>query len=184
MFSLIVLSLGLAMDAVAVSLVRGASGEHKLPRALEVGMFFGIAQGLMPLVGWSVGALFSGAIAAFDHWVAFALLGFLGTRMLAEAVQGGPEDDTSARRSHYAGLTIAAIATSIDAAAAGITLPLLEQPVALSCLTIGLVTGVLCVAAYWLGTRATAKLGKGAEIFGGLALIALGVKILVEHLGA
>ena len=176
------MSLGLAMDAIAVSLIRGASGEHSWARAIEAAAFFGVAQGVMPIIGWSVGAAFSGSIAAFNHWIAFALLSFLGVRMLVAALQSSPHDPPYSSRSHYAGLIIAAIATSIDAAAAGITLPLLKQPVAIACLTIGFVTAALCIPAYWLGSRASRKMGKAAEIFGGIALIALGAKILAEHL--
>lgn len=172
------------MDAVAVSLVRGATGEHRFLRALEIGMIFGVAQGIMPLIGWSVGVTFSSTMAAFGHWIGFALLSFLGLRMLSEAARSGQENTLSQRRSHYVGLIIAAIATSIDAAAAGITLPLLKLPIGIACLTIGLITAALCVPAYWLGTRASSTMGKTAEILGGIALIALGTKILVEHLAA
>ncbi|MFB0612834.1 manganese efflux pump MntP [Aurantiacibacter poecillastricola] len=186
MFALVFLAVGLAMDAVAVALVRGATGEHRPARALEVAAFFGVAQGVMPLIGWAIGVTLAGVIAAFDHWIAFALLGFLGLRMLHEAFTG---DDEAAvpphtRRTYYAGLAVAAIATSIDAAAAGITLPLLGQPLGLSCLIIGATTAALCLPAYWLGTRASPDTGKAAEVLGGLVLIGLGIKILVEHLGA
>lgn len=184
MFSLIILSLGLAMDAVAVALVRGANGEHSIFRAIEIGVIFGAAQGLMPIIGLSVGVAFSDAIAVIDHWIAFALLSLLGIRMLVDAARNGQEEMAGAPRSHYAGLMIAAVATSIDAAAAGITLPLLSQPAEIASLVIGLVTAILCIPAYWLGTRASRKTGKVAEIVGGIALIALGAKILIEHLTA
>ena len=172
------------MDAVAVSLVRGATGEHKILRALEIGAIFGIAQGLMPLIGWSVGVTFASTMADFGHWIAFALLSFLGLRMLSQAVSSGQENTSARRRTHYAGLIVAAVATSIDAAAAGITLPLLKLPIGIACLTIGLITAALCVPAYWLGTRASGAMGKAAEILGGIALIALGIKILIERLAA
>ena len=180
MLGLFFLAIGLAMDAVAVSLVRGATGEHRWIRALEVGLAFGVAQGVMPLLGWGLGAAFSDRIAAFDHWIAFLLLGFLGIRMLREAASDkGPS--TVRARNYYAGLAIAAIATSIDAAAAGITLPMLGQPIGTACAVIGGVTAALCVAAYWLGLRASPRSGKIAEIIGGLVLIGLGTRILVEH---
>ncbi len=104
--------------------------------------------------------------------------------MLSEAARSGQENTDARRRTHYAGLIVAAIATSIDAAAAGITLPLLKLPIGIACLTIGLITAALCVPAYWLGTRASSTMGKAAEILGGIALIALGVKILIERLAA
>ena len=180
MLGILALSLGLAMDAVAVSLVRGSVGERRLLRAVEVGLFFGVAQGLMPLVGWSLGLAFASFIAAFDHWIAFVLLGFLGSRMLLGAASRH-EASAEPRKSHYAGLSVAAVATSIDAAAAGVTLPLLEQSVLTACLTIGAVTAVLCMAAYWVGMRAPRSYGKLAEALGGIVLIGLGTKILIEH---
>lgn len=190
MFEILVLSVGLAMDALAVALVRGSVGRHQPLRALEVGLAFGLAQGLMPLLGWGVSLVFAGAVEAFDHWLAFVLLSALGVRMLYEAWrgdgEGGGEGTAAAgpRRSYYFGLLMAALATSVDAAAAGLTLPLLDVPIAVSCLVIGGVTAVLCTAGYWLGVRATPRSGKRAEVVGGVVLIALGVKILVEHLGA
>ena len=171
------------MDAVAVALVRGSVGEHRAWRAIEVGLFFGVAQGVMPLAGWALGTAFAGRIAAIDHWVAFALLAFLGGRMIVAAMSGDDDTAPSKPHSHYAGLTIAAVATSIDAAAAGITLPLLDAPVALSCLIIGGVTALLCTAAYAGGTRASQRMGTWAELAGGMILIGLGIKILAEHLG-
>ncbi|MFA9200369.1 MAG: manganese efflux pump MntP family protein [Cypionkella sp.] len=183
MLALAILALGLAMDAVAVAVARGAAGEPGARRALEVGAAFGIAQGLMPLVGWGLGVALAGAIAAFDHWIAFALLTVLGLRMIREALRG-PDAGGGSAASHYGGLAAASVATSVDAAAAGIALPLLGQPIALACLIIGGTTGVLCVVAYGLGGRAGARIGARAELLGGLVLIALGGKILVEHLGA
>lgn len=184
MLALLILSFGLAMDAAAVALVRGSVGEHRPLRAIEVGAFFGAAQGLMPLAGWGVGVALADRIAAIDHWIAFVLLALLGGKMLKEAFDEGEVRPAALGRSHYAGLALAAVATSIDAAAAGVTLPLLAQPVAVSCLTIGAVTAALSAAAYWLGTRANRTLGKWAEIAGGVVLIGLGFKILLEHLAA
>lgn len=182
MLGILFLSFGLAMDAVAVALVRGSVGERRSLRAVEVGLFFGAAQGLMPLIGWSLGVAFASAIAAFDHWIAFVLLGFLGSRMLIQAASRDGEAKVDAGRSHYLGLSAAAIATSIDAAAAGVTLPLLGQPVTTACFTIGALTAALCMAAYWLGTQAPQRYGKWAEAFGGIVLIGLGTSILIEHM--
>lgn len=181
MFALIILSVGLAMDAVAVAMVRGAKGEHSVFRAIETGVVFGAAQGFMPLIGWSAGVVISDAIAAIDHWIAFALLSFLGAKMLVDAARDGKDETPGTARSHYTGLIIAAVATSIDAAAAGITLPLLGPSIWIACLIIGLVTAMLCIPAYWLGTRASGNIGKVAEIIGGIVLIALGAGILIEH---
>lgn len=182
MTEILILAVGLAMDAVAVALVRGSVGEHRPWRAIEVGLFFGIAQGVMPLAGWALGTAFADQIAAIGHWVAFSLLALLGGRMIHEALMADDDAAGSKARSHYAGLAIAAVATSIDAAAAGIALPLLDAPVALSCLTIGGVTALLCAFAYVGGMRASERLGQWAELAGGVILIGLGTKILVEHL--
>jgi len=186
MIAVLILALALAMDAFAVALVRGASGPHSGWRALETGLAFGVAQGVMPLIGWALGALFVGWFAAVDHWVAFVLLSFLGYRMMREGLDAddGAEDGAEiSGKSHFAALLGAAIATSIDAAAAGLTLELFSPPVLLSCLVIGLVTLALCAPAYWFAARIGPALGKKAEIVGGAVLIGLGVKILADHTG-
>ncbi len=188
MIAVLILSLALAMDAFAVSLVRGATGPHSGWRAMETGLAFGVAQGVMPLAGWALGSLFIGWLAAIDHWIAFALLVFLGIRMLHEGLGERAGDDDAENpggsgRSHFSVLLLAAIATSIDAAAAGLTLDLFSPPVLLSCLTIGLVTLALCVPGYWFAARIGPRLGAKAEVFGGMVLVGLGVKILAEHTG-
>ncbi|MXO73438.1 manganese efflux pump MntP [Alteraurantiacibacter buctensis] len=187
MTALFLLALALAMDAFAVSIARGAAGPHSLARAAETGLAFGAAQGVMPLLGWAAGALFIRWIEAFDHWIAFGLLAFLGARMLREAFSDSDDDaeeaaSTERQRGHWAALLLAAIATSIDAAAAGLTLDLFGVPVLLACAIIAAVTAALCVPAYWFASRIGGKLGHVAEGLGGVVLIGLGVKILVEHL--
>ena len=181
MFALLVLSVGLAMDAFAVSLVRGSVGERRFVRAAELGLAFGLAQGLMPLVGWGLADALGEAFKAFDHWIAFVLLSVLGGRMLFEAFSP-PEGAQVGRHSRLLGLAIAAFATSIDAGAAGITFDLFGFVVPLACLAIGATTAVLCTAGYMLGARVPGQLGKKAEILGGLVLIALGTRILITHL--
>ena len=183
MVELLLLALALAADAFAVSLVRGSVGEHRLLRALEVGLAFGAAQGLMPLIGWALGMLFAEAIEAVDHWIAFGLLSILGLKMIREAWLDEPEELVPSRSGFWLGLLAAALATSIDAAAAGLTLDLFAPPVWLCCLVIGVVTALLSTAGYWFASRVGERLGRWAEAGGGLVLIALGVRILVEHLG-
>lgn len=184
MLAIIILALGLAMDAVAVALARGAGGEHRMARAIEIGAAFGAAQGLLPLAGWALGLAFADWIAPFDHWIAFTLLAFLGLRMIHEAFDAADPDPAMRARSHYAGLALAAIATALDAGAAGLTLPLFAPPVLVSCLVIAVVTATLCTPAYWLGTQVSARFGRAAEIMGGAALIAIGAHILAAHLTA
>lgn len=180
LFSLLALALGLAMDAFAVSVAQGASGRPGTAGALRIGAAFGVAQGLMPLIGWALGAAFEGAIRNVDHWVAFVLLGLLGTKMLREGLAGA--DATPAPALIGWALLGAAVATSVDAAAAGITLPMIGAPVAIACGVIGLVTAALCVAGVRIGAAYGARLGKLAEITGGTLLILIGAKILIQHL--
>jgi putative Mn2+ efflux pump MntP len=177
MIQLGLLAVALAMDAFAVSLAQGAA---RRGGALRIALAFGAAQALMPLIGWGLGAAFADAIRSFDHWVAFLLLAALGGKMLHEALHGDSPSPAPALIGWALGG--AAVATSVDAAAAGVTLPLLGAPIALACAVIGAVTAALCYAGVRIGAAGGARLGKAAEVAGGLLLIALGGKILVEHL--
>lgn len=183
MATLLFLALALSADAFAVALCQGAGAGGRLGprRALTIGAAFGAAQGLMPLLGWGLSVAFAGVIRAVDHWVAFALLALIGAKMIHEGLQSG-EADCEARPALLGwSLLAAAIATSVDAAAAGVTLTLLPTPVWASCLAIGLVTLTLCAGAVVAGGRLRVALGRRAELLGGLVLIALGLKILLEH---
>jgi manganese efflux pump family protein len=188
MFALFLLALALAADAFAVSIARGAGGPHSFFRALETGLVFGAAQGIMPLLGWALGALFMVWIEAVDHWVAFALLTFLGLRMLFASISGSDGDEGAAAgsaaigKAHYIALLAAAVATSIDAAAAGLTLDLFGLPVWLACAVIAGVTAAVCVPGYWFASRIGGQLGHLAEGIGGVVLVGLGIKILFDHL--
>jgi putative Mn2+ efflux pump MntP len=178
-FSLSVLALGLAMDAVAVAVAQGAAGRAHRASALVIGLAFGAAQGLMPLIGWTIGSAFLPLVRSVDHRIAFVLLSFLGGRMIREAREpraGGPGEP-------LAGLALlsAAVATSIDALAAGVTLPALAVPVLPACVTIGGVTGLLSLLGVHVGAAAGSRVGKWAEMAGGLVLIGLGFKILIQH---
>jgi len=179
MLTLVALALALAMDAFAAALCQGA-GRPGVRHAIVVGLAFGVAQGLMPLAGWGLGAAFAGIVRHVDHWIAFALLVFLGLRMAREGLAREP-DDCAPPLAGWA-LVGAAIATSVDAAAAGVTLPLLGVPVWLACLVIGSITAALCAAGVLLGALAGARFGRGAAVAGGAALVLLGAKILVDHL--
>ena len=181
MWALFILSIALAMDAFAVSLVRGSVGQRSVARAAELGAAFGLAQGLMPLLGWALADLLGDLFTVVDHWVAFILLSVLGWRMLRESF-APPDGPSPGEHSHLLGLATAAFATSIDAAAAGVTFDLLGLSVPLACLTIGATTALLCTAGYLVGGRVPERLGKRAEFVGGLVLIGLGLKILLEHL--
>lgn len=178
-FSLAALAVGLAMDAVAVAVCQGASGRATAGMAVKLGAAFGGAQALMPLLGWAIGAAFMPLVAAIDHWLALVILVFLGAAMLRQ----GRRTDGALPCETLAGLGLlaAAGATSIDAMAAGVTLPALGAPVLAACAAIGAVTFLLCAAGTWVGRLAGQRAGKYAEMAGGIILIGLGIRIFVDH---
>lgn len=189
--SILLLAVGLAMDATAVSAAKGLSVPRVAPRqALLVAALFGGFQALMPVVGWFVGGALGEVVAAWDHWIAFALLGAIGGKMLHEALAGGdtadrPDDGAGARDAFgLRVLLVLAVATSIDALAVGVTLPMLDAPFFATIATIGCVTAALSLCGLWAGRRFGAMLGPRLDAVGGVVLIGLGAKILVEHLGA
>jgi putative Mn2+ efflux pump MntP len=183
--SILMLALGLAMDATAVAAARGLAVPRVLPRHVAlVSLFFGGFQALMPLIGWLVGSRVGALVSAWDHWIAFGLLGAIGGKMLWEARPGADADEAKSEGDLF-GLKVMfvlAVATSIDALAVGITLPMLGAPLALTLTTIGVTTAVLSAAGLYAGRRFGALLGKRLDAIGGLVLIGLGTKILIEHL--
>lgn len=183
--SILLMAVGLAMDATAVAAARGLAAPEIKPRhAVLVAVFFGGFQALMPGIGWWLGSAVGALVAAWDHWIAFALLGGLGGKMLWEARQD--DDDAPPPGDPFAPklmLTLA-VATSLDALAVGVTLPLIGAPLVLSVVTIGVTTAVLSVAGLYVGGRFGAVLGNKLDVAGGLVLVGLGLKILVEHLAA
>lgn len=182
MLEAIVLSIGLAMDATAVATARSVSGVTR--RALIVlAISFGVFQAGMAAAGWLLGAASADWVARWDHWIAFGLLLLIGGKMLYEAVTGDDED-TGPAVLELRTILVLSIATSIDAFAAGVTLPTLAAPPALALVLIGVVTLVLSALGGLVGVRLARHLGSKLEIVGGLALIGIGVKTLVEHLSS
>jgi putative Mn2+ efflux pump MntP len=179
MIEALLLALALAMDAFAVALTQGAKFRPSLRGGLAIALTFGVFQALMPLAGWVIGAVALIYVEAVDHWIAFGLLTFLGVRMLGGHV--GDEEAARALTGHT--LLIAGVATSIDALAAGITLPTLGVSPWLAAALIGIVTFIMSGAGVLLGRRAGDHLGEWAERAGGIILIGLGLKILAEHTG-
>lgn len=145
-------------------------------------LFFGAFQALMPLAGFVLGLALAEWLAAFDHWIIFLLLTGIGIHMIHEAKSVGDEKLHSPFRTNK--LLVLATATSIDAFAVGVGFSLLDSGLVVTVTTIGLVTFALCLPAVWFGTKLGKLFAKRAEIFGGLVLIAIGCKILFEHLGA
>lgn len=183
--SIFALAVGLAMDAMAVAAARGIATPRLLPRhVLLVALYFGGFQALMPLLGYYAGAQVGPWITAWDHWVAFVLLGAVGGKLLWEglATSSGSPEVGEDRLFAPAAMLVLAVATSIDALAVGFTLPMLEAPLVTSVITIGLTTAALSGLGITIGRRLGPMLGKRLDVFGGLVLIGLGAKILFEHL--
>lgn len=184
MITLLLLALALSMDAFAAAISQGARARRhaSLSQALRIGFAFGAAQGLMPLLGWSLGVAFESVIRDIDHWIAFVLLAGIGARMVHQGLTAGPrKEGAPVPLATGWPLVATAIATSVDAAAAGVTLAFVDRPVVVACAVIGAVTLALSTAGVLIGRAAGALVGARAEEFGGLVLIGLGVKILIEH---
>ncbi len=176
---LFLIAVGLAMDAFAVSVSNGmAIPNLRLRGALKFGLFFGFFQMLMPYIGWLAGQLFSHYITTFDHWVAFVLLAYIGIKMILDAKNG----EEASGSTKFKVLLILAIATSIDALAAGITFAFMPGNIYYYVGVIGITTFVLSTFGALIGKRAGCALGSRAQIAGGILLVFMGLKILIEHL--
>ena len=184
---LFLIGVGLSMDAFAVSICQGLSmTKIKWGHALTVGLYFGGFQALMPFTGWMLGSQFAGRIQQYDHWAAFVLLVLIGGNMIREALSG--EEDEAEDAAIGAGLDhkklfLMAIATSIDALAVGVTFAFLDTAILPAIGIIGTTTFFISVAGVAVGCWFGARYKKRAEITGGVILVLLGVKILLEHLG-
>ena len=182
--AILLLAVGLAMDAMAVAAARGLATPKILPRhVFLVAAFFGGFQALMPLLGWAIGKGLGPLVQAWDHWIAFVLLSGIGAKMLWEA-RSKNADAVPVELYGFKVMLVLAVATSIDALIAGVTLPMVDAPLLLSLVTIGVTTAVLSALGLFAGRRFGALLGKRLDVVGGLVLIGLGVKTLVEHLRA
>ena len=182
MVEIFLIAVSLALDAFAVSVSSGISiPGFGVKQAARMGLWFGAFQFMMPVAGWLLGSSVSQYIETVDHWVAFGLLAVIGGRMAWGSLRGGEEDeapaDLSARR-----LCLLAIATSIDALAVGVSMAFMNVPVLASAVVIGVVAFVLSLVGGLVGKRLGSLFQRRAELAGGLVLIAIGVKILVEHL--
>ena len=183
---LLLMGVGLAMDAFAVSICKGL-GMRKVNKkhALVIALFFGGFQALMPLIGWVLGIQFESYITSIDHWIAFALLGFIGGKMILEALRTQEEIEIGQMDAplDLKELLILAVATSIDALAVGITFAFLNYPIAEAISIIGTVTFLICIGGVYVGNFFGNKYKNKAEFAGGLILVLLGVRILLSHLG-
>ncbi len=179
---LLLIALGLSMDAFAVAVSKGLSAKDcGTKHALTAGAYFGIFQAVMPLIGFFFGVQFEDIIEAYDHWVVFGVLLLIGLNMIREAFGKGERSGNGSFG--FKSMIIMALATSIDALAAGITFALLHVSIAASALTIGVITFTLSFLGVKLGAALGLRFKSGAEIAGGVILILIGVKILLKHLG-
>ncbi len=182
---LFLVGVGLSMDAFAVAVCKGlCMQKFRKDHALIIALFFGAFQGLMPLLGWFLGSRFAAYIQEFDHWIAFFLLLWIGGNMIRESREKGDECASCAVGGlDYKELLMMAIATSIDALAVGITLAFLSVKILPAVSLIGVTTLVLSFIGVAVGNYFGSKYKSRAELMGGLILIAIGTKILLEHLG-
>lgn len=183
---LFLIAVGLSMDAFAVSVCKGLCMKRlDIRRAVVIALFFGVFQMVMPLVGWALGTQFEQYITPIDHWIAFVLLGFIGGKMLREAFWGKGDETTCEieEKLDIPELTMLAVATSIDALAVGITFAFLGVDIVPSVVLIGVTTFVLALVGVAVGHRFGARYEKLATVVGGIVLVLIGTKILLEHLG-
>ena len=195
-FEIILIGIGLSMDAFAVSVCKGlAMKRPDMGKAVMTGTYFGVFQAVMPILGWLLGTRFRVYIESVDHWVAFGLLFLIGGKMIWEAVREDPDEEkaeivraASRGEAGYSALAehrelfILAIATSIDALAVGISFAAIGTPIFPSAEIIGLITFCLSVIGVYTGAMFGNRYERKAEIAGGIILIGIGVKILIEHM--
>lgn len=183
----LLLGVGLAMDAFAVSICKGlAMRKVNKKQAVIIALFFGGFQAIMPVIGWLLCKGFQTYIEAFDHWIAFALLAFIGMKMIIETLSEKEEDIVVEKMEpplDMKEMFMLAIATSIDALAVGISLAALDRPIVESATIIGVVTFIISIVGVYIGNFFGNRYKKRAELAGGIILVLIGVKILCEHMG-
>ncbi len=180
--TIILLAVGLAMDALAVSLCKGlAIGRVRLPQALLVGLWFGVFQALMPIIGFFLGQAFYDIISDYTHWVAFILLLLIGANMIKEALSDEEEELDSGLGVKI--MFLLAVATSIDALAVGISLAMETGEILIPATAIGVITMAISMAGVYVGGIIGDRFGHKAEILGGTILILIGTKFLLDGLG-
>lgn len=183
------IGVGLSMDAFAVAITKGITMKRlHVKNALRIAGFFGLFQGIMPLIGWLVGVRFSVYVKKFDHWIAFILLALIGSKMVYEAIKHGDECAVDAALGKeavldYKELILLAIATSIDALAVGVGFAFLNVNILGSVILIAVTTFILSFIGVAMGRKLGCLFQKRAEIFGGITLVLIGLKILLEHTG-
>ena len=180
---ILLISISLAMDAFAVSICKGLSmKEINWKKAIIIALYFGLFQAIMPGIGYFLGSTFQDLVTSIDHWIAFVLLAIIGINMIKEAFS--KEDNTKCNDNvDFKTMVVLAIATSIDALAVGITFAFLNVNLPLTIILIGVITFMLSMIGVKIGNKYGNKYEKKAQIAGGIVLILIGAKILLEHLG-
>ncbi len=184
LLNIALISIGLSADACAVALSSGLAIKNlTINKALKIALFFGVFQGIMPIIGWSLGIGFNQWITSIDHWIAFILLSLIGGKMIYEAVTEKEEDDTNVKfTTDNKTLLTLAIATSIDALAVGLSFAFLEVEILKSSAIIAIVTFALSLLSVYIGHKMGDFFKGQIDILGGIILIGIGIKILFEHL--
>ncbi len=182
-----IMAFSMSADAFAVALGKGVTmKEPRLKEALKVGVLFGVVEAITPLLGWLAGTAASGFVASIDHWICFAILGLVGAKMIHESLQA-KEDEAQVRavskRRKFALLLLTAVGTSLDAMAVGVSLAFMNANIWVSAAAIGTATMFMVAVGMMTGHYIGVKAGRLAEALGGVGLILIGTKILLEHLG-
>ena len=176
------IGVGLSMDAMAVSVTNGSViPEFKLRDAVRIAFFFGLFQAIMPVAGWTAGLAFYSYIQDFDHWIALGLLLFVGGKMIWESRTDASKTDPTNNCLHWPTLLILSVATSIDALAVGISFAMLEMVIWIPVAIIGIITFTNCLIGIQIGSWVGSHLGNRLGFIGGIILILIGIKIVVEH---
>ncbi len=180
-FTVLLVALGLAMDAFAVSIAHGMTiQKQRVASGLKMATAFGVFQSIMPVFGWLAGLSFIELISGFDHWIAFILLAFIGGKMIYSTRTNSIQEKETKLTASL--LLILSIATSIDALAVGLSFSLLREPITTPVVVIGVVAFLLSLAGFYFGNKLGRIFEKRIQVIGGVVLIAIGIKILLEHL--
>jgi len=188
--AILILSLSMSADAFAAAIAKGAQQRPNFSQSLKMGVVFGVVEAITPLIGFGLGIIAAGLVESIDHWIAFGLLGAVGAKMIWEALKRDDEEASAEteqakpiKKAGVMAVVATAIGTSIDAGAIGVGLAFLGENIWLIAAAIGFTTFVLATLGLLIGKLVGTKLGRIVELIGGCALIVLGTKILLEHLG-
>jgi putative Mn2+ efflux pump MntP len=182
--SIVLIGLAMSTDAFAASVAKGAAMPRppRLATALRTGLLFGIIEGITPVLGWLLGHAAARYITAWDHWIAFIVLGLLGLHMIWHGIHEDDDEQAAAGRTGFWAMAATAVGTSIDAMAVGVSLAFLDAPIGLVALVIGVCTLLMVTLGIMLGRVLGVVAGKRAELAGGVVMILIGAAILYEHL--